>query len=417
MKRRAVSVVGLGDDGCRGLSSRAFDAIASANVLVGGTRQLEFFPEFGGRKFAIKGSLESLLAELQALAEEHTVCVLASGDPLFFGIGTRVIAQMGAEHVDVIPHPSSVQWAFARAGMAWDDAEILSVHGRPLAGITAQLRMLSKVAILTDPDNNPSVIARHLLAHGVVEFEAWVCEHLCGPNERVRRFDLVELANNTDIATLNVLLLVRAASHARAASVIPYLPEDAFAKRMPKNGLITKREVRMLSLAALGLCERSVVWDVGAGSGSVGIEAALIARKGRVYAVETDAESVGIIADNVRALCADNVRVVHGLAPDALHDLETPDAVFIGGSKGSMQGIVDYALERLRPGGSLVANAITLENMHEAYAAVRACGLVPEVTLLQVSRAEPLARYMRFSALNPIQLVAVRKPITGALDA
>jgi precorrin-6B C5,15-methyltransferase / cobalt-precorrin-6B C5,C15-methyltransferase len=405
---RAVRVVGIGDDGCRSLSSRAFDAIAAAQVLVGGTRQLAFFPEFRGQKLTIAGRLDAVLKEVEKLADENTVCVLASGDPLFFGIGARLIEQLGAEHVEVIPAPSAVQLAFARAGVAWDDARVISVHGRPLAGVVAQLRATRKAALFTDGENNPRRIAEQLLEYNERGLTAYVCEHLGGPDERVRRFSLPELAETTDIAKLNVLILVGDASPRKP--IIPYLPETEFAKRVPKLGLITKREVRMLSLAALGLTETSVVWDVGAGSGSVGIEAALIARRGRVYAIETDEECVGMIADNARTHGADNLTVVAGLAPDALLELEAPDAVFIGGSKGSMQAIMELAFSRLSPGGRLVVNAITLENMHEAYAAARGMGVTPEVSMVQVSRAEPLARYMRLAAQNPIQILSVQKP-------
>lgn len=411
MSRAAVTIVGIGDDGCRGLTSRAMDAVARARVLVGGERQLAFFPEFSGEKLVIKGKLDALLARVSELSEEHTVCVLASGDPLFFGIGARVIEALGTEHVEVVPQPSSVQWAFARAGLAHDDARVVSLHGRPFEQVVSRLRGERKVAILTDKESTPQRIAAHLVAHGERGFSAWVLESLCGPGERVRRFTLDELAACEDIGPLNVLLLVRIDPAFRAPPVIPYLPESAFEKRMPKKGLITKREVRLLSLGALGLRRDSIVWDVGAGSGSVGIEAALIATHGHVYAVEVDPEGVELCRENARAHGADNVTVIAGLAPAALEGLPAPDAVFVGGSKGSMRGILELALTRLRPGGHLVVNAVTLENAHECYAALRERGLTPEVTLLQVSRAEPLARYMRFEALNPIQIFAVQKPL------
>jgi precorrin-6Y C5,15-methyltransferase (decarboxylating) len=415
MTRSAVTVVGIGDDGCRSLTSRAMDAIARASVLVGGERQLAFFPEFKGERLVIKSGLDALLARLAELAEESTVCVLASGDPLFFGIGARVIERLGREHVEVIPQPSSVQWAFARAGLSWDDAEVLSLHGRPFEQVLSRLRGAARVAVLTDKENTPQRVAAHLLAHGERGFSAWVLENLCGPGERVRAFEgegaLAALAACEDIGPLNVLLLVRSDARFRAPPVIPYLPEAAFEKRMPKKGLITKREVRLLSLGALALRRDSVVWDVGAGSGSVGIEAALIATHGHVYAIEVDAEGVELCRENAKAHGADNLTVIAGLAPAALLDLPAPDAVFIGGSKGSMREIVALALVRLRPGGRLVVNAITLENAHECYAALRERGLTPEVSLLQVSRAEPLARYMRFEALNPIQIFAVEKPL------
>jgi precorrin-6Y C5,15-methyltransferase (decarboxylating) len=414
-RRRAVTVVGIGDDGCRGLTSRALEAVVSAAWLAGGERQLAFFPEFQGERIVLKEGLGAALERIATIATESNVCVLASGDPLFFGIGALVIGKVGAEHVEVIPQPSAAQWAFARAGMKWDDAGFISLHGRPRTGFLARLRRHAKVALFTDAQNSPPQLAAHMAAHGELGWTAWVCENLAGPGERVRRFAIPELAAADDVGPLNVLLLVRTDAAWRPPAAIPFLAEDAFARRMPKKGLITKREVRLLSLA------------VGAGSGSVSIEAALLAPEGRVYAVEVDPEGVAICRDNVRSHGVDNVEVIAGRAPEALAELDHPDAVFVGGSKGSMAEIIEAALVRLKPGGRLVANAITLENAAEAYQAFRARGLVPEVTLLQVARGEPLgrsitgtpdgpapARYMRYEALNPIQIFAATKPDPAA---
>lgn len=414
-RRRALVLVGIGDDGCASLTSRAMNAVMEAAVLVGGERQLEFFPQFQGERITLKNGLVPALDRVAALAEEQNVCVLASGDPLFFGIGSLVIKRLGAEHVEVLPQPSSMQWAFARAGLKWDDAAFLSLHGRSAEGFLTRLKSQSKVAIFTDEKSTPPVLAQRMVEHGETGWVAWVCENLGGIDERVRRFDMADLASCQDVGPLNVLLLVRNDPAWRAPCAISFLHEDAFAKRMPKKGLITKREVRLLSLAAMGIRPDSVVWDVGAGSGSLSIEAALLAPEGRVYAIEVDPEGVEICRENVRAHAVDNVRVIAGRAPDALADLEAPDAVFVGGSKGSMEEIITVALDRLKPEGRLVVNAITLENVSETYQSLRRLGLVPEVTLLQVSRAEPLAHYLRYEALNPIQIFAVSKPVqTGA---
>ena len=407
--KRAVALVGIGDDGCASLGSRAMRAVATANVLVGGERHLAFFPDFTGERIAIKTGISATLERVAELSEEHNVCVLASGDPLFFGIGHLLIEKVGAEHVEVIPQPSSISLAFARIGERWDDAAFVSLHGRGRQGFATRLKRLAKLAVLTDAENSPPRLAAHLMEYGETNWDAWVCENLAGPDERVRKCSLAELASTLDIAPLNVLVLIRADPSWRAPPSMPFLHEDAFAKRMPKKGLITKREVRLLSLAAMNLRHDSVVWDIGAGSGSVSIEAACVASEGRVYAIEVDPESVAICGDNVRTHGVDNVRIIAGRAPQVLLDLEAPDAVFVGGSKGTMADIIDVALERLRDGGRLVVNAITLENAGEAYQAVRKHGLVPDVTLLQVSRAEPLAHYLRYEALNPIQIFAVTK--------
>jgi precorrin-6Y C5,15-methyltransferase (decarboxylating) len=409
---RAVTVIGIGDDGCRGLTSRAMDAVARAAWLVGGERQLAFFPEFRGERIVLKGGLDTVLDRVARLAGEHNVCVLASGDPMFFGVGAMVVSRVGAEHVEVIPQPSALQWAFARAGMKWDDAAFISLHGRPRTGLLTRLRRYAKVALFTDDINSPPRLAAHLVAHGEVGWTAWVCENLTGPDERVRRFAITDLAamRDSEVAPLNVLLLVRTDTAWRPPPAISFLHEDSFAKPTPKKGLITKREVRLLSLARLGIRPNSVVWDIGAGSGSVSIEAALLAPEGRIYAIEIDPESVEICRENLRAHAVDNVEVIPARAPEVLDELETPDAVFVGGSKGSMHDIVEVALDRLAPGGRLVVNAITLENAAEAYQVLRSHGLMPEVTLIQISRGQPLTRYVRYEALNPIQIFAITKP-------
>lgn len=410
---RAISLIGIGDDGCSGLSSGAVSAVAAAQILAGGERHLAFFPQFRGTRIVFKDGLAQALERIAEAADEHNVCILASGDPMFFGVGALVIKRLGAEHVEVIPHPSSMQWAFARAGLKWDDAAFISLHGRSREGFLTRLKVCGKVGILTDPENSPARLAALMLEHDESAWQAWVCENLAGPDERVRTFSIQQLAACADIGPLNVLILVRTDPSWKAPPAIPFIHEDEFAKRMPKKGLITKREVRLLSLASMRIRPDSVVWDIGAGSGSISIEAAMLAPLGRVYAVEVDPEGVEICHENLRTHAIDNVRVIAGRAPEALADLETPDAVFVGGSKGSMDEIVDVALERLRPGGRLVVNAITLENSGEVYGALRKRGVVPEVTLLQISRAEPLARYLRFEALNPIQIFAAEKPAAG----
>ena len=407
---KAVTLVGIGDDGCASLTSRAMEAVAGAQWLVGGERHLAFFPQFRGETLVVKDNLPALINRIAELANENNVCVLASGDPLFFGIGALVIKKIGREHVSTIPHPSSVQWAFARVGLKWDDAAVISVHSRSPTGFVSRLKRHTKVAVLTSPENSPPRLAALMAEYGETGWTAWVCENLCGVEERVREFTIADLAVCEDIGPLNVLLLARSDPAWQAPPAIPFLSEDVFAKRMPKKGLITKREVRLLSLAALRLRPDSVMWDIGAGSGSVAIEAALIAPEGRVYAIEVDPEGAEICGQNVLTHGVDNVRVVEGRAPDALAGLEEPDAVFVGGSKGSMAEIIGVAMDRLRPGGRLVVNAITLENAGEAYQTMRERGLTPEVTLVQISRAEPLAHYMRYEALNPIQLFAVEKP-------
>ena len=233
--RKAVRVVGIGDDGCKGLTARAMDAVASAQWLVGGERQLAFFPQFHGERIVLQDGLSRALDRVALIALEHNVCILASGDPLFFGIGSLVIKKLGAEHVEVIPQPSSVAWAFAQVGLRADDATVLSLHGQPRV-LATRLQALRKVALLTDPTNTPQAIAQHLLEHNAGAWQAWVCENLCGPGEQVQAFATLEaLAQSPEVSPLNVLILQRTGAW-EAPPVLPFHTEDAFAKRMPKKG-------------------------------------------------------------------------------------------------------------------------------------------------------------------------------------
>ena len=406
----AVTVVGIGADGCAGLSARAAGAVARADVLVGGVRHLAFFPQFEGRRIAVAGGPASAFGELRDLSAEGSVCVLASGDPMFFGIGSRIIEAVGAGHVEILPHPSSVQWAFARVKISWEDARFISVHGRSIEGLAARVRHERKVGCITDPTHSPAAVARQLLDYGDGAWQAWVCEEVGGPGERIRAMALAELADcKEDLAPLCVLILVRDAAW-RHPPVIPFGPESDFARRMPDQGLITKREVRLLSLAALELRRDSIVWDVGAGSGAVSVEAARLATEGEVYAIEADATGAAFCRDNSRHMGADNVRVVTGLAPGALAGLPDPDAVFVGGSKGQLREILAVALDRLVGRGRLVVNAITLDTIATAYAFFKERGLDPEVIVVNVARGLKLNQTMRYDAQNPVHILAVTKP-------
>lgn len=409
--RRPVTLVGVGADGCASLPARAAGAVAAADVLAGGERQLAFFPQFRGERLVLGKDVAAAIDRIAALADEHAVCVLASGDPLFFGIGARLVARVGADHVEVLPQPTSVQWACARAGIAWEDALLLSVHGRALAGVAARVRRARKAAILTGGAAGPAALARHLLDHGERGLAAWLCEDLGGSAERVRRLATLEaLAEAGDAAPLNVVLLVRDDPAWRPPPAIPFLREEALEMRRPRAGLVTKREVRALALATLAIRPDAVVWDVGAGSGSVAIEAAALAPEGRVHAVERDPESAANCRANARRHGLDNVAVHEGAAPEALHALEAPDAVFVGGSGGALDAIVEVALARLRPGGRLAIAAVTLDTLEEARRALAARGAEPEVTLVSASRGAPLAGRLRLDPLTPVFLVAASRP-------
>lgn len=445
-------MVGVTDGGAASLTPGVLALVERAELLCGGERQLALFAAHPARRLPLQGDLESLAHQLRVEASAGTrVVVLASGDPLLFGIGGTLRRWLPAESLCFHPNVSAAQLAWSRIGEPWQEARTVSAHGRDLAPVLAAALLEERLAILTDAGHTPGLIARELLAAGGADRRAVVCERLGGVGERVIDTRLEALPGQS-YDPLNVLLLL--APEARAASTVrplaenvsagrvglaggqdallgdprasvaatgrwaPGLPEDAFARSPERGGLITKRESRVLSLAALGLNDTTaVVWDIGAGTGSVAIEAALLAPHARVFAIERDAECVELIRDNIARFGTGNVTVVVGGAPAACAGLPAPDAIFVGGSGGALETIVAEALRRLPAGGRLVLNLATLEGLQAALASLRAAGCDPEVTQIAVSRGVPVGEQTRLRALNPVFIVAASGPGSGMVKA
>lgn len=403
-----VTVVGIGDEGPAGLGEEARAAIERAEVLAGGRRHLACFSGHPAAKLVIASTVRDLVAEIERRASDRRVVVLASGDPLFFGIGSLLGARLGPRRVRVLPHVGAVQLAFARIATAWHDATVLSAHGRPLESIIRPALDAAKVAILTDAANTPAAIAGALLEAGMEDCRAVVCEHLGGPQERVVETSLSGLQGRTFDA-LNVLLLLR--ERPERPTLALGLPDDSFAHL---RGQITKAEVRAVSLSRLRLRRGDTVWDVGAGSGSVGIEAALLTG-GRVFAVERSTEQAAMLRENVARFHAHGVQIVEGEAPEALAQLPAPDAAFVGGSGGRLTDVLEAVASRLRPRGSLALNLTTLDHLASSRAWLAARGWVQDLVQLQVARAAPIAGDERLVALNPIWILAARRGVTTSL--
>jgi precorrin-6Y C5,15-methyltransferase (decarboxylating) len=357
-------------------------------LLVGGTRQLEIVaagPETP--TVTIAGDLTAVLAAIAA--EPGAVAILASGDPGFFGIVRSLAARFGPEALEVHPAPSSVSVAFARLGIPWDDALVVSAHGRPLAQAAAAVATAAKAAVLMSPDNPPEALGKELLALGAAPAEIQICSRLGLPGESVTSTDLDGLAKHT-WDPLSVVVVLRGDPVAPAPQLTWGRPEGAFAHR---GGMITKAEVRSVALARLDLPDAGVLWDVGAGSGSVAIEAALLAPGLQVFAVERRPDDARRIETNARSLRA-AVTVIDAPAPAALAGLPDPDRVFVGG--GGLE-VLDAVLARLRPGGAVVATFAALDR---AAAAAERLGHVVQVA---VSRGERLrAGGWRLAAENPV---------------
>lgn len=398
-----IKIIGIGDNGKDSLLPIYESWIYESELLIGGERQLAFFPDYQGEKLVIKSGLVTLVNLLSA--ETRKTVILASGDPLFFGIGSYLASKL---NVQIYPYLSSIQLAFAKMGERWQDAKFISVHGRSMKGLAQKIDGENKVALLTDEENNPAAIAEYLLRFGMEEYEVFVAEHLGGKKERCRSFKLKDMVNE-QFMPLNVVIL-------KKVSPSPYWPigidDDEFSQRKPDKGLITKKEIRTLSLAALKLKKDSIIWDIGTCTGSIAIEAAKIAKEGSVFAIEKNEHDLLNCFENMKKFRAD-ITAIHGKAPYGLEQFPNPDAVFIGGSAGNMDEILDICCGRLNPNGRIVLNAATVESLIQAVNGFKRNQYHVEIVLSQISKSKPILDLTRFEALNPIYIITASKESRG----
>jgi len=408
-----IYIIGIGDDGADGLTTAARGLIGSAELLIGDEATLARVPKAKGRRLAVGSNLGEALDAIAQAARQRVV-VLASGDPLFYGVARFLCDKLGKDRFEVLPHVSSMQLAFARVKESWEDAYLTNLANYPLTGVVEKLRVAERAGLFTTEACPPAAVAQALLDRGIDYFSAYVCENLGSPDERVTQGSLADLAGQP-FAPLNVMILVRkpGAPDRPVEAIGRRLfgnPDEAFLQSKPKKGLLTGEEVRAIALAALDLGVSSTVWDIGAGSGSVAIEAAAIARQGTTYAIEMDPEDYQLIKANAERFAAANLVAILGRAPEALAELPDPDAVFVGGTGREAARIVDFAFQRLRRGGRLVANVASLESVTETHAVLEKRGVDVRVTMINIARGTHQLERIRLDALSPTFLLAAVKP-------
>ncbi|NMM13989.1 MAG: precorrin-6y C5,15-methyltransferase (decarboxylating) subunit CbiE [Rhodoferax sp.] len=417
-------IVGVLDDGVNSLGQSALAHLQQAQLVIGGARTLQLFaaqisPDAQQRD--LTGALSQVPEWIRAAqAAGQRVVVLATGDPLCHGIAAYLASRLCIEAIEVLPNVSTLQLACARLGLPWQDMKFSSVHskdagdwvagsdpGHGLYALLRDIRQHDRLAVLTSPLNTPDRIARMLVTEGLADdFEMAVAERLCQPEERVVSGLSIAAAASIPFADPNVVLLWR--TTLRAPQVLFGLPDASFEQRHPEKGLITKNEVRAVSLARMQLRADSVVWDIGAGSGSVGLEAARLCRQGHVYAIEKNVDDSAIVQRNRLAMGISNHTLVHGKAPEGLAAWADPDAVFIGGSGGELAGLIALILQRLKPGGWLVMNFVTLENLGTAVETLKTLGAAWDVLQLQAARSKPILHMNRMAAENPVWIVCAQ---------
>ena len=430
-----IYIIGLGIEGKSSLSQRALKLVEKAHLLVGGRRHLACFPEFKGKKVIIGSRLNDIVKTLNpksAIRNPKSVVVLATGDPNFFGIAGFMIKNFGKNAVEIIPNVSTVQEAFARVKENWNDARFLSVHGRGkarsqesgvrskdlIADLTNEIIKYNKVGIFTDSDNTPSKIAKAMIDKGIKNYRAYVCEDLGTDNEKVTEGTLAQIVRKR-FSPLNVMILIRSqesgvrSQEKKLRTSNPQLPtffgipNSEFSH---SKGMITKEEIRVISLSKLKLKTDSITWDIGAGSGSLSIEAAMLTHNGKVFAIEKDMVRIRHIEKNKKKFNAANLEIIHKNAPDGLKNLPVPDAVFIGGGGKDVAKIIDACSKRLKQGGRIIVNAITLETLAAAAGFFKSKGWNTETISVNIAKTKDVASLHLFNAYNPVFVVVGEKP-------
>lgn len=407
-----IYIIGIGDDGLDGITAAARQLITSATLLVGDEPTLARVPTSKAERSSLGSNLEPVVKRL-AVHTTGPAVVLMSGDPLFYGISRFLSDKLGKDRFEVVPHVSSMQLAFARVKENWEEAYLTNLANHTLEHVVERIRSAEKVGLFTSDEHSPAAVAKALLDRGIDYFTAYVCENLGSPDERVTQGELKEIADD-DFGALNVMILVRKPNvpDRPAESIGRRLfgnPDEMFLQAKPKKGLLTPAEVRTLALSEMDLGPRSIVWDVGAGSGSMAIEAAQIAVDGTAYAIEMDPADHGLIVSNAERFGVKNLHPVLGAAPDAWAALPDPDAIFVGGLGREIGRLVELAYERLKPGGRLVANTGSIENLADIQATLQRKAGQPNVWMLNIARGQHQLERIRFDALNPTFVLSVVK--------
>ena len=402
MTQEKIYLVGAGMAGWEGFSSKALEIIAKAEVLIGHQRHLDIFPEYSGQKIEL-GALAELLEFLQKT--DKRVTILASGDPTFFGISRFLLRNLPKDRIEIFTNVTSMQYAFSRIKEPWDDAIFVSIHGRGMHAAVDKIVSAEKACVLTDKVNTPAAIAKELIDRGAEGYEAWLCEDLGLPTEKFTRSDLRGLLELKP-SDLNILILIRTYEPNLVQYPLIGIDDDEF---QTTKKLITKQEVRAVTLSKLQLQDDLTMWDIGAGSCSVSIEASNLMPNGRIFAVERNPQCVGFIRENLKKFCTRNVKLIEAYAPDGLEDLPDPDRVFIGGAGGQLEEIIDAVDKRLKPEGMIVLNAVTLDTLTKAVEFLEDHGYIVEATCVNVSKTRRLTEYKMFEAQNPVYIITAWK--------
>jgi precorrin-6Y C5,15-methyltransferase (decarboxylating) len=396
-----ITVVGLGEAGLAGLSAQARAAVDRAQVLIGGERHLALVPTEGAERMTWRTPLRDTMVDI-AERRGKRVVVLASGDPMWFGVGVTLARHFRADEMTILPVAGAFSLAAARLGWSIADTATITLHGRRLEMLHAHLAPARRILILSEDGGTPKQVAASLVARGYGDSPMIVLEHLGGPAERRVEATAARWTHERSAELNTIAVACVAGAQAVFTPNAPGLADELF----QHDGQLTKREVRAATIAALMPMPGQLLWDVGAGCGSIAIEWMRAAPGGDATAVERDAARCKLIERNAAFLGVPRLRVIQGAAPSALADLPAPDAVFVGGGIGEA-GLAEHCRERLKPGGRLVANVVTVEG--EAVLARLHSQFGGNLTRIAVSRAEQVGTLLGWRPLMPVTQWAARK--------
>ena len=408
-----IAVVGIGLDGEAGLAQNVREIIDRATVLAGSKRHLSYFADRSVEKLELTNLNTGIEAIAKLELSNNYIVVLASGDPLFFGLGRLLLTKFKPEQIQFYPHLTSIQLAFSALKIPWQDSALVSVHGRSTDNLIKLFKQgKSKIAVLTDGNNNPTAIARLFLALELpVNYSFYICENLGGsenithyPPEQITKLSKLE----PEFAALNVLILIRERQEDTLnLNNLPLIgiPDSNFLSFSDRPSLITKKEVRLAVLGELALQPQQTVWDIGAGTGSVSIEIARMCPDSQVLAIEKTSMGSNLITQNSQRFQVDNLTSINGKAPDVLLDLPNCDRIFIGGSGGNIVDILDTCSQKLNPAGIIVMSFATIEYQIQAINWLNHNAWQYKLLQLQISRSTPIARLTRLTPLNPVTII------------
>ena len=399
-----VHVIGMGLSP-KDLTQAHMDIIRSAQVLVGGKRHLSAFQDIHAIKREIAGPIDKVIEFIRENMAYRKVVVLASGDPLFFGIGKVLIEHLGKDRVVIHPNVTSMASAFARLGLSWQDAGWISLHGKKdMSRLRDVLDEKRLICVLTDPVNNPSAIAETVCGHRD-SWKMWVLQRLGSKDEIIKCVDPGS-ARGEEFVQPNVVVLKKEELRDPPGPLCIGAPDHWF---IHERGMITKAPVRAVSLSLLRLKKDHLLWDLGAGSGSVSVEASILLSAGRIYAVEKNRDRASQIRANADRFGVENLNVIHAEMPGCLDELPGPDRVFIGGGGKAFPEILEKAGRVLRPGGRIVVNTVLMETMNMAVTRLNKMKFKTEMIQLQVNRSKEMPSSLRMEALNPVWIIAGEK--------